>query len=337
MRAALLCLLAAAAVGCRKEEPAASAPPMAMPARAPEPAVPEPAAATLAPAPGSAAPKPAAVRPQAPQAGTEKSFDAALKSAKGLTDDAHALSKRIAKTAKAAKAVPDFPSIHKLLGKGKAAEAAALLQQRVAVDPADREAWRELGFLHKGLGKDPAESLPFLKRALELDPGHGHLVAETVDVYRRAGRREEGAGELEALSKRFPDSEDLLMARGELLRELGKPAESLALYQKAAAVPDASLETKKGLARALEHSKEPAKAAAAWREVLAFHEEALRDVRAHGDKTDAIEQDVAAAQLELARALAAAGDLAGAKAVLDAVDAKLVDPKALEELRRKLP
>ncbi|MBI3298185.1 MAG: hypothetical protein HYZ75_08480 [Elusimicrobia bacterium] len=308
-----------------EDQPVSTAPIMSLrPAR--PPAVAAPALSTTVPSLG--------LRIGAAGKGphTEKDFDAALKAAKSALDGAHKLSKSIDQATAKRKALPDFQSIHKLLGKGKVAEASAKLEQRVSIDPTDREAWRELAFLHKSFDKDLSESLKYLNKALTLDPHHGHLVSEVVDTYRKAGRREEALAELAKL----PEGEDLVMAQGELLRELGKPTESLAAYQRAAALPDASLETQKGLARALEHSKQPGKAAEVWKGVLAFHEQAIEEVAANGDKTNGIEEDAGAAAMELARALIKAGDMAGAKAALDAIRVGSVDAKAVAELRLRL-
>ncbi len=332
MTKALTCAAAALLLLCaackKKEEPQKAAPDLPMPASEPVKPFPQtPPSGATPPTAGGAAGGGAAS--SGGDAAVEQSFDAALKNAKGVIGKAQAATK-------GSGAAPDFTAIHKLIGKNQAAQAAALLERRIAVDPKDREAWRELGLLNKRLGKDPNVALKDLTQALDLDPGHGHLVAELTDLYRKLGKREDGLTALKAAADRHPGSEDILMAEGDLYREVGKPAESLAAYKQAAAVPDASLETKKGLARALSGAKQPGEAAGVWKEVLQFHEQALQEVRARGDKTDGIEADIANTRLELARALLAGGDKGGAQDALDGIKKGAVPDKDVAELRAKL-
>lgn len=128
---------------------------------------------------------------------------------------------------------------------GRFNEAAQYVDPLLRVDPYDLRAWRVRADVYRSLQRD-TEVLYSLKAILLLDPDNVAMWEEKARIHMARGEKVDAYECLTNLLKHPADKYDapkLWLVHGDLARELGKPDEALASYDRAAqASPDAKME-----------------------------------------------------------------------------------------------
>ena len=127
-----------------------------------------------------------------------------------------------------------------LLLAGRYPEAATTVDTLLRQDPHDPAAWKLRADAYRALRREP-EVIYSLKALLLLDPGNVAVAQEKYRLHRERGERLEALDTLQGLLKQVPDGEPraaLGMAEGDLLSELGRPAEAVSAYDRALAQSD---------------------------------------------------------------------------------------------------
>lgn len=119
-----------------------------------------------------------------------------------------------------------------LLKQGDASAAVLPLKQAVKLDARHFQAWLQLGDAMMGLAK-PRAAIDAYQRAVELRPEVSDAWVCWADAHIQAGQLAQAEGVLRAGLKATPDSKELCLSLGLLLRHLGRIEESQQLLSRA--------------------------------------------------------------------------------------------------------
>jgi uncharacterized protein (TIGR02996 family) len=124
-----------------------------------------------------------------------------------------------------------------LVALGRFAEATASLSRATAANRQHVNAWHELGNLHRRLGRVD-EAIACFTAATEIDPNH-HAARDVFDTLLEHGRAEAALAHITELVARQPGDAQLARKHGRALLALRRPAEALAIADRACeAAPD---------------------------------------------------------------------------------------------------
>ncbi len=152
-----------------------------------------------------------------------------------------------------------------LLNADRAAEAEALAQGYLRVQPRSGPVWKALGVAQLRLQKD---ALAALGQAAELLPGDAESHANLGSALCQASRWGAGLASLERSLALNPRQPAVLTAAGDALRSLGRAPESIARYQQALRLSAALPEAHNNLGNALLDLGRPAEAIEPYRAAL---------------------------------------------------------------------
>jgi uncharacterized protein (TIGR02996 family) len=114
---------------------------------------------------------------------------------------------------------------------GRFAEATASFTRAVDADPRHVNAWEELGSLHRRLGRGE-DALACFRTAFAIDPLH-HAGRSLFDALLEYGRYAEALAHVDQLRARLPADAQLARKQGRAYLRLGRPADALAIAERA--------------------------------------------------------------------------------------------------------
>jgi len=163
-------------------------------------------------------------------------------------------------------------AVLKLLGivaatEGGYGEAAALLDQAVALDDRDALAWNVLSVCRFKGGDDPG-ALDCADRAIGLRTTFGEAHNNRGNALNRLGRQAEALEAFEAALRVLPGDAEVLVNIGNVLRDLGQAAASLGYLDRAIAIDPAIAEAHFNRGNALQDLGRHAEAIASFGEAL---------------------------------------------------------------------
>ncbi|MBN2371455.1 MAG: protein kinase [Vicinamibacteria bacterium] len=107
------------------------------------------------------------------------------------------------------------------------------LERAIAIDRDNAEAWRLMGARLRGICWGDADSLAAIERALDLSPEDAGAWSQKAECLCSLDRHEEAIHALDkAIEKKTILTKDYMRRKGEILRELGRIEEALAINQR---------------------------------------------------------------------------------------------------------
>lgn len=121
----------------------------------------------------------------------------------------------------------------KLVDEGNWLEAEAFFLRALEKDPQNEAALVELAMIQLLDKKDGGQALPYLEKALALNPDNQTLIGETIAIYEQQGRPDDAVRFLKDLAEKNPGSDVLDYGMAQAMLRSGKPDEAVDYLQKA--------------------------------------------------------------------------------------------------------
>ena len=238
---------------------------------------------------------------------------------------------------------PMLVQARNLVDSGFTKEANKLLNQILDKDPENIDALLELSLIEILDEKNPLGALPYLTRAVQIDPENNLILSEVASVYFETNRVAEGIRFFKSLLKVLPQTRGIKLRIGQLLVYERKPSQAVSHLNAALEDENLKAEAMGFLSKAYAQLKDSKKTFATYQgAALAFEEQIRRRLKS-GEPVQYLTNQLERLQLEIGEELIRQGALDEAEAVLmKYLERHPADPSVIRlmnlarETRRKL-